>query len=59
MRLDPRVAEARLGYAMALAGLKRYDEARVQLTEGRTLYPTRPEFADTLARLPGGTPGSR
>ena len=50
MRLDPRVAEARLGYAMALAGLKRYDEARVQLTEGRTLYPTRPEFAETLAR---------
>jgi tetratricopeptide (TPR) repeat protein len=52
MRLDPRVAEARLGYAMALAGLERYDEARAQLTEGRTLYPTRPEFADTLARLP-------
>jgi hypothetical protein len=22
------------------------------LTEGRTLYPTRPEFAETLARLP-------
>ena len=52
MRLDPRVAEARLGYAMALAGLKRYDEARVQLTEGRNLYPTRQEFAETLARLP-------
>jgi tetratricopeptide (TPR) repeat protein len=54
MRLDPRVAEARLGYAMALAGLKRYDEARAQLTEGQTRYPTRPEFADALARLPAG-----
>jgi tetratricopeptide (TPR) repeat protein len=52
MRLDPRIADARLGYAMALAGLKRYDDARVQLTEGRMLYPTRPEFAETLARLP-------
>ena len=57
MRLDPRVAEAKLGYAMALAGLKRYDAARVQLTEGRTLYPNRPEFAETLARLPGATRG--
>jgi protein O-GlcNAc transferase len=55
MRLDPRVAEARLGYAMALAALERYDEARVQLTEGRTLYPNRPEFADTLARIPVGS----
>jgi tetratricopeptide (TPR) repeat protein len=52
MRLDPRVAEARLGYAMALAGLKRYEQARAQLTEGRTLYPNRPEFAETLARIP-------
>ncbi|MEO8256412.1 MAG: tetratricopeptide repeat protein [Acidobacteriota bacterium] len=51
MHLDPRLAEARLGYAMALAGLKRYDEARVQLSEGRTLYPSRPEFAEMLARL--------
>jgi tetratricopeptide (TPR) repeat protein len=54
MRLDPRVAEARLGYALALAGLKRYDEARVQLTEGVALYPARPEFAATLARIPLG-----
>jgi tetratricopeptide (TPR) repeat protein len=52
MRLDPRVARARLDYAMALAGLNRYQEARAQLIEGVKIYPNQPEFADAMARLP-------
>ena len=34
IKLDPRVAEARLGAAMALAGLRRYQDARDRLAEG-------------------------
>ena len=53
-RWIPRVAEARLGYAMALAGLKRYDEARAQLTEGSDALPDPAGVRDMLARLPLG-----
>ena len=34
----PIVAQARLGYAMALAGLSRYQEARAQLLEGVKIF---------------------
>jgi hypothetical protein len=52
MKLDPRVSQGRLGYAMALADLKRYQEARAQLIEGEKIYPGQPEFADAMAHLP-------
>ena len=51
-RLDPRVAEAKLGAAMALAALNRIPQARTRLTEAMKVYPDRREFADALARLP-------
>jgi tetratricopeptide (TPR) repeat protein len=52
--VDPRMAEARFGYAMALVQLRRYDEARQRLIEGAALYPDRREFSEALARLQGG-----
>ena len=51
IHLDPRVAQARLGSAMALAGLGRYDAARERLTEAMKIHPDRPEFAEMLGRL--------
>lgn len=50
--LDPRITEAHLGRTMALAGLKRFQEARMRLTEAMKIFPGRPDFADLLARLP-------
>ena len=50
--LNPRLAEARLGYGMALAGLRRFDEARTAFGDGAKIYPDRREFAEALARLP-------
>ena len=52
--IDPRIAEARFGYAMALVQLRRYDEARQRLIEGAALYPDRKEFAEALSRLQSG-----
>ena len=54
--LDPRVTEAPLGYAMALAGLKRYREARDRLIADMKLHPDRPAFAHALVRLLAAAP---
>jgi predicted Zn-dependent protease len=51
IKIDPRAAGARFGYAMALVRLKRYEEARARLTEGMKIHPDRPEFAQALERL--------
>ena len=51
LRLDPGFAQAKYGYALALAQAKRYEEARKQLAEGAALFPARREFADALAKL--------
>jgi tetratricopeptide (TPR) repeat protein len=52
IKIDPRAAAAaRFGYAMALARLKRYQEARALLEEGMKAYPDRPEFGQALERL--------
>ena len=48
---DPRVAEAPFGYAITLARLRRYREARDLLAEGLTIYPDQPAYAHALARL--------
>ena len=51
VRLDPGFAQAKYGYALALAQTKRYEEARKQLAEGAALFPNRREFSDALAKL--------
>ena len=48
---DPRVAEAPFGYAITLARLGRYQEARDLLAEGLTVYPDQPAYTHALARL--------
>ena len=58
-RLDPRVAEARLGVAMTLVRLRRYQEARDRLVEGMQAHPAQPEFARGLARLLAAAPDDR
>jgi tetratricopeptide (TPR) repeat protein len=54
MELDPRVPEARFGYAGALVGLRRTREAREALSEGATLFPGDPRFAEALSRVESG-----
>jgi tetratricopeptide (TPR) repeat protein len=58
-RLDPRLAGAPLGYAMALAALSRYEEARRQLSDGVVHYPGRPAVAHALVRLLAAAPDDR
>src|SRR4029450_10028955 len=41
MSIDPRAAEAQFGYAMALVQLKRYERARLRLSEGAARQPER------------------
>ena len=51
VRINPRAAQARLGYAIALASLGRYREARDWLLDATALSPDRPELRHALARL--------
>ena len=56
VRIDSRRADARLGYAFALAGLRRYAAARDWLLESTRAQPDRPELAIALARLYAAAP---
>jgi tetratricopeptide (TPR) repeat protein len=56
IELDPRVAEARFGYAMALVDVRRFPEARQQLEQGLQMFPDRPAFSVSLARLLAASP---
>jgi tetratricopeptide (TPR) repeat protein len=56
IRLDPRVTNAHFGYAVALADLRRYQEARDRLTSGIKAFPREPAFAHSLARLLAAAP---
>jgi predicted Zn-dependent protease len=47
---DRNRAEARFGYALALAAVGRFADARDQLRQGQQLHPDRPEFSEMLAR---------
>ena len=58
-RIDPRIAEARFGFAMTLVRLRRYREARARLTEGMSTYPAQPAFARALARMLAAAPDDR
>jgi tetratricopeptide (TPR) repeat protein len=59
VRNNPRAADARLGYALALVRLRRYDAAKAWLDESVTAQPDRPELAHTLARLLVSAPDDR
>jgi tetratricopeptide (TPR) repeat protein len=54
--IDPLVADAQFGYAMALVGLKRYREARDRLADGMKAHPDRTQFGRALARLLAAAP---
>jgi tetratricopeptide (TPR) repeat protein len=54
--LDPRIADARFGYAMALVDIGRFAEARDQLTQGTQMFPDRPGFVFALARILAAAP---
>jgi len=59
IQINPRSTPARLGYALALAALGRWQQARDSLTESTSLYPDRQEFAIALARLFAASPDDR
>src|SRR5215471_16713889 len=59
IKADPRIGEARLGEALALVRLRRFDEARDRLIEAARLLPDRPEFPNALARLYAAAPDAR
>ena len=56
IELDPRVVEARFGYAMALVDVGRFTEARDQLAQGTQLFPDRSGFTLALARVLAAAP---
>jgi tetratricopeptide (TPR) repeat protein len=56
IELDPRVADARFGYAMALIDVGRFAAAREQLQQGAQMFPDRPAFVLALARLLAAAP---
>src|SRR6185295_20098779 len=56
LELDPRIAEARFGYAMALVDVGKFAEARDQLAQGTQMFPDRPGFVLGLARLLSASP---
>jgi tetratricopeptide (TPR) repeat protein len=51
LRRDPRMGEARFGFALALVRLDRQKEARDWLVDAMRLSPDQLEFVDLLARL--------
>jgi tetratricopeptide (TPR) repeat protein len=56
-KVEPSSADAQLGHALALIQMRRYDEARAQLSAGMKRHPDRPQFAQMLERLKAITGG--
>lgn len=56
---DPRGPGARLGYAMVLVRLGRYQEARDRLSEAMKMHPDQPRLAHALVRLLAAAPDDR
>jgi tetratricopeptide (TPR) repeat protein len=56
VRINPRAAEARFSYAIALVKLRRYGDARAWLDASVDAQPDRPELAHALARLLASAP---
>ena len=57
--MNPRAVRGRLGYAMALVKLRRFQEARDWLAEATRNYPDQPELAHALARVLVTVPDDR
>jgi cytochrome c-type biogenesis protein CcmH/NrfG len=56
VRINPRSAEARFAYAMALVRLRRYRDAKGWLEESARILPDRPELSHALARILAAAP---
>jgi tetratricopeptide (TPR) repeat protein len=56
LEIDPRAAEARFGYGIALARLGRYREARDWFADAMARNPDRPDVTHALARLLASAP---
>ena len=59
IRVNPKSADARFGYGMALVRLGRYLEARDWFDEASRLHPDRPDLQYALARLLAAAPDDR
>jgi tetratricopeptide (TPR) repeat protein len=59
LALDPRAVDAQLGYAVTLAGLKRYREARDRLLDAARARPDVPAFGQALVRVLAASPDER
>jgi tetratricopeptide (TPR) repeat protein len=59
LRINPRSAQGRLGYAMSLVSLRRYQQAREWLEESVRLQPDEPSLSHALARLLATAPDDR
>lgn len=57
--VDPRLAEARFGYVLALVRLQRYVEARDHLDQAMKVFSDQPGFAHAAARLLAAAPDDR
>jgi tetratricopeptide (TPR) repeat protein len=56
---DPRIPEARFGYAAALIRLRRWAEARDYLADAMRVYPNELAFANALARVLAAAPDDK
>jgi tetratricopeptide (TPR) repeat protein len=59
VKVDPRLVEGRVGYAMALVSLRRYSDARKNLTDAVRAFPDQSSLAQALARLLSAAPDDR
>ncbi len=59
LAVNPANVEARLGQALALVQLRRYQDARDRLLEAVNAYPGERAFAHALARLLAAAPDDR
>ena len=57
LAIDPRVSDARFGYAATLAALGRLREARDAFSEGARLHPGETRFAEAAARVESALAG--
>ena len=56
IKADPKTAEVRIGYAMALGRLGRYLEARRALTDAMQAIPDQPSLGQAFARVLAAAP---
>src|SRR5262249_20519714 len=59
LMINPRSSAARLGHALSLAGMGRWQQSRDWLAESTKLFPDRQEYAIALARLLAAAPDAR